>query len=119
MRDEVVYLRHIRDAIAKISAYTEGGKKEFFSNPMIQDAVVRNLEIIGEAAGNLSPDFRKSHGKVPWRRIMGMRNVLAHEYFGVDLGIVWKVVTKRLPLLHRQIELMIKKNMGRGREGKK
>ncbi len=88
MRDEKVYLRHIFDAIEKIRSYTESGKKEFFLNPMIQDAVVRNLEIIGEAAGNLSPEFRKRTGKIPWRRIMGMRNILAHEYFGVDLKIV-------------------------------
>ena len=118
MRDEVVYLRHIQDAILKINAYTEGGKKEFFSNPMIQDDVVRNLEIIREAAGNLSSSFRKSHSKVPWRQITAMRNVLAHEYFGVDLDIVWKVVSKRLPVLHRQVKLMIKQSGGRGRKRK-
>ncbi|MBM4122529.1 MAG: DUF86 domain-containing protein [Nitrospira sp.] len=112
MKDEAVFLRHIQDAIAKIETYTEGGKAAFFENSMIQDSVIRNLEVIGEAARNLSPGFRKKHSKVPWRGIMGMRNVLTHEYFGVDLHIVWKVVSKRIPTLKRHVVGILKKEKG-------
>jgi uncharacterized protein with HEPN domain len=62
---------------------------------MVQDAVIRNLEVIGEAVKNLSSDFRRLHPEIPWRSITALRNVLIHEYFGVDLEIVWRVVTRR------------------------
>ena len=77
---------------------------------MVQDSVIRNLEIIGEAARNLPADLRKSYPKVPWRSMMGMRNVLIHEYFGVDLDIVWKVVVQRLPILKSHVTVMLAKN---------
>ncbi len=112
MKDETVFLRHIQDAIAKIEAYTEGGKAVFFENSMIQDSVIRNLEVIGEAARNFSPEFRKKHPKVPWRGITAMRNILIHEYFGVDLHIVWKVVSKRIPTLKRHVAALLKKQKG-------
>ena len=110
MKDVSAYLKHIREAIAKIEKYTKGGQKKFMEDTMIQDSVIRNLEIIGEAARNLPTDLRKSSPKVPWRSITGMRNVLIHEYFGVDLDIVWKVVTQRLPVLKRQVSVMLAKS---------
>ena len=99
MKDVSAYLRHIAEAIEKVEKYTKGGRRKFVEDTMIQDSVIRNLEIIGEAAKNLPAELRKSYPKVPWRSNMGMRNVLVHEYFGVDLDIVWKVVTQRLPIL--------------------
>lgn len=66
---------------------------------MVQDAVIRNLEVIGEAVKNLSSDLRRRHPAIPWRGITALRNVLIHEYFGVDLEIVWRVVSRRLPTL--------------------
>jgi uncharacterized protein with HEPN domain len=110
MKDASAYLKHIREAIVKIEKYTEGGRKTFSEDTMIQDSVIRNLEIIGEAARNLPVDLRKSYPKVPWRSMMGMRNVLIHEYFGVDLDIVWKVVAQRLPVLKRHVSAMLAKN---------
>jgi uncharacterized protein with HEPN domain len=110
MKDASAYLKHIREAIVKIEKYTEGGRKAFLEDTMIQDSVIRNLEIIGEAAGNLPADLRKSYPKVPWRSITGMRNVLIHEYFGVDLDIVWKVVAQRLPVLKRHVSAMLVKS---------
>ena len=77
---------------------------------MIQDSVIRNLEIIGEAAGNLPADLRKSYPEVPWRGITGMCNVLIHEYFGIDLDIVWRVVGQRLPVLKAHVTIMLAKN---------
>jgi uncharacterized protein with HEPN domain len=112
MKDESVYLKHIRDAIERIESYTEAGKDSFFENRMIQDSVIRNLEVIGEAVRNLSPEYKKKHSKVPWRGITGMRNVLIHEYFGVDLEIVWKVVDNRIPVLKRHIIAMLSRPKG-------
>lgn len=107
MREESVYLKHIRDAIAKIESYTAGGRGAFFHDTMVQDAVVRNLEVIGEAVKHLSPDFRRRHPRIPWRSITALRNVLIHEYFGVDLEIVWRVVQRRLPTLKRSVEQLL------------
>ena len=107
MKDTRVYLLHIRDAIVQIGSYTEGGREEFFNNKMIQDAVIRNLEIIGEATKKLTPDLRDRYPEVPWSRIAGMRDVLIHDYFEVDLQIVWDVVQNRLPELKRHIEALI------------
>lgn len=110
MKDASAYLRHISEAIAKVEKYTRGGRKKFMEDTMVQDSVIRNLEIIGEAARNLPSDLRKSYPKVPWRSITGMRNVLIHEYFGVDLDIVWKVVAQRLPVLKSHVSAMLAKN---------
>lgn len=74
---------------------------------MVQDAVIRNLEIIGEAVRNLPSGFKKDYPKVPWRSITGLRNVLIHEYFGIDMAIVWGVVSKRLPVLKRHALLLL------------
>jgi len=98
-RDDV-YLRHILEALDRISAYTEegraGGRERFMADQMVQDATVRNLEIIGEATKRLSTEFRASHPDIPWTSMAGMRDVLIHDYMGVDLGIVWEVVENRL-----------------------
>ncbi len=107
MKDDEVYLKHIRDAIVQINSYTAEGEESFFKEKIIQDAVIRNFEIIGEAVKNLSPDIRKRKPNVPWSRIAGMRDVLIHEYFGVDLKTVWDVVENRLPDLLRQVEELL------------
>ena len=109
MKDETVYLKHILDAIKKIQSYTSDGRKAFFQNTMVQDAVIRNLEIIGEAVRILSFEFRRRHPDVPWRSITALRNVLIHEYFGVELEIVWRVVQRRLPNLKRYVEMLLVK----------
>jgi uncharacterized protein with HEPN domain len=91
------YLRHIGDAIDKILAYTADGQEAFRANPMAQDAVIRNFEIIGEAVKNLSTELKGEHDDVPWRNIGAMRDKLIHHYFGVDLDVVWDTVTNVLP----------------------
>ncbi|MFN8625542.1 MAG: DUF86 domain-containing protein [Candidatus Binatia bacterium] len=103
MKDDQVFLAHIRDAIARIESYTHGGRGAFLIDTKTQDAVMRNLEVIGEAVKNLSVDLRTKHPEVPWNRIAGMRDVLIHEYFGVRLETVWNAVEHRLPELKRYV----------------
>jgi uncharacterized protein with HEPN domain len=110
VKDPAVFLRHIQDSIARIEAYTATGRRAFLVDTMVQDAVIRNLEIIGEAVRNLPLDLRRQHPTIPWRSITALRNVLIHEYFGVDIDIVWRVVDRRLPALKRHVVLMLKKS---------
>jgi len=97
------YLEHILQAIARIDRYlVHVGKTEFFANEEKQDAVIRNLEIIGEAAGNILrhfPDFAEQHPDIPLRAAYGTRNALAHGYFKVDLSVVWNTFERDLPVL--------------------
>lgn len=96
MKDESVYLRHMLDCIDRIRTYAAGGRDTFLADSMIQDAVVRNLEVIGDAAKQIGEATRQAHPTVPWRQMAGMRDVLAHNYLGVDLHIVWSVVEREL-----------------------
>lgn len=105
-RDDL-YLRHILEALDRIATYTEGGRESFMDEQMVQDATVRNLEIIGEAAKRLSSEFRSTHPDILWTSMAGMRDVLIHDYMGVDLGIVWEVVENRLVPLRARISEMV------------
>ena len=103
MNRDAVYLTHILECIDRIEHYTASGYEAFSSDTMVQDAVVRNLEIIGEATKQLSFDLRKQHPQIPWRRIAGMRDVLIHNYMGVDPEEVWNVVDNELEKLKEQV----------------
>jgi len=103
MKDDRVYLWHIRDCIERIFEYTQEGESAFFQDTKTQDAVIRNLEIIGEASRNLSQAFKSAHSGIPWVKISDMRDKLIHEYFGVNLTMVWDVVSEILPFFRQQI----------------
>lgn len=107
MRDRV-YLQHIVDAIVKIETYVQVGREEFLASSHWQDAVVRQLEIVGEASKRLSDDLRSRHDDIPWRRICGLRDVLIHDYMGVDLNAVWEVAKTQIPELKTRIDLILK-----------
>ena len=93
-----LYLEDILEALEKIQRYVKGLNYDTFAkNDMAVDAVIRNLEIIGEAAKNLPEDIKNKNADIPWKRMIGLRNIAVHEYFGVDLSIIWEVVTKNLP----------------------
>ena len=98
------YPIHIRDAIAKIEIYSSVGKGRFFTETHWHDAVIRQLEIIGEATKNLSEEIRSQHSDIPWKRIAGQRDILIHNYMGVDLNAVWAVTRKDLPNLKSRVE---------------
>ena len=100
VRDDQVYLAHIRDALMQISTYTAGmDNKAFLGNRMVQDAVIRQFEIVGEATKNLSISFRECHSLLPWKDLAGFRDKLIHQYFGVDLSSVWRSVVDDVPVL--------------------
>lgn len=104
MKNDKLYLTHILECITNIESYIPNGEDDFFSSKLIQDAVIRNLEIIGEATKRISKDFREKHPNVPWREMAGLRDVLIHDYFGVDNGIVWNVVEKEIQPLKKNNE---------------
>ena len=103
-KDDLVYLQHILDAISIIEEYIAGKTyKEFESNIMLRDAVIRELEIIGEATKNISMEFREKHPDFPWRQMAGVRDKLIHDYLGVDIGAVWDTAVKDLPSLKQKL----------------
>jgi uncharacterized protein with HEPN domain len=106
--DESVYLQHILDAVFKIESYVKGSNEEaFYKNTLIQDGVIRQIEIIGEAVKRLSSDLKDAHSHIPWQDIAGMRDKLIHDYFGVDIGTVWLTVKNDIPVLKSQIKKIL------------
>jgi uncharacterized protein with HEPN domain len=109
MKDNLTYIEHILAAINKIEMYLEDANFEKFSqNDMMFDAVVRELEIIGEASNNISEEFQKQYPGIPWQKVVSMRNVLIHEYFGVDKGLVWSTCQDDLQNLRAITEKIIR-----------
>lgn len=104
-KDPKIYIEHILSAIQKINQYTTDlSIEQFIEDDKTHDAVIRQLETIGEAAGQLEDEFRQQYSNMPWKFMLAMRNKLIHEYFDVDLEIVWKTVKESLPELKKQLE---------------
>jgi uncharacterized protein with HEPN domain len=113
-RNMKLYLQDIWESILAIEEYSHGlSEDEFYSNRQAQDAVVRRLEIIGEAAKNIDKDFRNKHPQIPWKKIAGMRDIIAHEYFGVKLDRVWDVIRKDLSDLKEKIRTVMEEENAR------
>ncbi|MBI5560841.1 MAG: DUF86 domain-containing protein [Deltaproteobacteria bacterium] len=107
-RDYKVYLDDILEAVTKISDYTKGLTLEGLKDDAkTLDAVVRNLEIIGEAAKKVPEEIRRRCPDVEWKRIAGLRDILIHEYFGIDVNIIWDIIRNRLSPLERQIRKIL------------
>lgn len=107
MKGDRLYVAHILECIQRIELYARGGPEAFLKTPMAQDAAIRNFEVIGEAAKRVSPGLKQAHPEVPWRRIAGFRDVLIHDYMGVDLNEVWNIVERELPDLKRKVEAIL------------
>jgi len=114
MNPDLVYLKHILDAVRKIESYASVGRDVFMKESHWQDAVIRQLEVIGEATKRLSLELRSDHPDIPWRRIAGMRDVLIHDYMGVDLAAVWEVTQRELPGLKGRVENILHESEERG-----
>jgi uncharacterized protein with HEPN domain len=110
MKTDRLYLEHIREAIDKIAAFTAAGREEFLRNQMVQDAVIRNFEIIGEAVKRLSESPKVKFPGIPWRRVAGFRDVLIHDYMGVDATEVWNIVQNHLPALRQAIDELLQRD---------
>lgn len=108
MKDDAVFLKHILESIDWIEKDIQGlTEKEFFQNVPIQDAVLRRLEIIGEAVRNLSDELKEKHSKIAWNKAMATRNILIHNYFGIDLPVVWDTIKHSLPEFKEQIKNLL------------
>ena len=101
-----MYIVHIQERIGRILEFTAGGRENFLDSPIIQDAVLRNFEVIGEAVKQLSAEIKARYSDVNWRDVAGLRDVLIHNYIGVNLDMVWHIIQDDLPILERTINAM-------------
>ena len=107
-KDVKIFLNHILESIENIETFSKDiTKNEFMNNRFNQNAIIRELEIIGEASRNIPDNFRKKHSDIIWKDIIGTRDKLIHNYFGVDIDVVWNAVTQDIPQLNAQIKKII------------
>ena len=112
MKSDLVYLLHIQEFcndIIEYIKYETDSFEDFKNNKMLVDAVIRKLEIIGEASNNISDDFKSKYSSIPFKEMKGIRNILIHEYFGVDYNIVYKTAIEEIPKLKKQIDELVER----------
>ncbi len=112
-RDDLGRLQDILDAIKRIEHYMRGtNRKKFADDLMRQDAIIRQIEIIGEAGRNVSAEFQEQHPEIPWSEMIGMRNKIVHDYFEIDIPTVWKTAKQALPPLKQAVAKLVKQVKG-------
>ena len=110
IKQDLPYLQHILNAISRIREYTEKkGYQYFIEDHLVQDGVIRQIEIIGEATKRLSDKIKKKYPDIPWKDMAGMRDKLIHNYLGVDIDAVWDTVENDIPILEKQLRDLMKK----------
>jgi uncharacterized protein with HEPN domain len=109
VRGDALRISDMLEAIERIRAFTSGGRAAFFSDPKTHEAVTLQLLKLGEAAGGLAPAFRESHDRVPWRRLVDLRNQIVHEYFRIELDDLWEFVIQDLTGLERELRRLVPK----------
>ena len=109
MKDDQLYIIHISECIQRIEKYLgDGGRDAFMASGLLQDAVIRNLQTMAESTTRVSEELQDKHPEIDWFKIRGFRNVLVHDYLGVDLGRIWNILANDLPNLKTAIEKMLK-----------
>ena len=104
IKDPLIFVEHIIESITNIEAFIKNvAKGYFFKNKEKQSAVIRQIEVIGEAAKNLPKEFTGKHPEIPWKDVIGMRDKLIHHYFGINLEVVWETVKTEIPILKEQM----------------
>jgi len=108
VKDDRLYLIHIQECIKRIDKYTGKGREGFMSDTMVQDSVIRNLQTLAESATRMSAPAKESCREVDWKGITGFRNVLVHDYLGVDLERIWLIIQRDIPVLKTAVERLLK-----------
>jgi uncharacterized protein with HEPN domain len=104
IKSDLAYVDHILDCIRKINDFSKDlSLRDFRKSELVQDAIIRNIEIIGEASKKISKDTKQTYYKIPWKEIAGMRDKLIHDYIGVDVDVVWKTIKEDIPILEAMI----------------
>ncbi|MDP4039090.1 MAG: DUF86 domain-containing protein [Candidatus Pacearchaeota archaeon] len=110
-KDSLIFINHILESINLIDCFSKGLTKEKLSNNKLkQSAIIRQIEIIGEATKNLPKEFIEKYKEVPWKDIIGMRDKIVHQYFDIDINIIWNVLEINLPDLKKKIKIILKEN---------
>ena len=107
MKDDRIYLLHIQECIQRIEANASTGREAFLTSPLLQDATLRNLQTMSEATQRLSDQVKASQPHIPWANIAGFRNVLVHNYLGIDLEQVWTIIVRDLPPLKAAVTVLL------------
>ena len=107
MKDDRIYLEHIIDCIDRINEYTQNDRFVFMNSPLVQDAVIRNLQTLSESTQKLSAELKAQHPEINWKAISGFRNILVHNYLGLDLPEIWAVIENRLPQLRGNLPKLV------------
>ena len=107
MKDDSIYLKHILDCIRRIEEDTSEGREKFLATHTLQDAVLRNLQTLSESAKRLSDPLKTSRPEIEWRRITAFRNILVHDYLGIDLDRIWRIVQHDVPQLKRAVAALL------------
>lgn len=101
-KDDSVYTEYMLDSILRIDEYVES-KEQFYNSRLVQDAVIRNLQVMAESSQRLSEDIKSNYPEIPWKSISGFRNILVHGYLSVDLDVIWSVIEQELPALEKAL----------------
>jgi uncharacterized protein with HEPN domain len=112
MKDERLYLIHIVECIERVEKYTEDGREAFINSTLVQDGVIRNLQVMAESTQRLLGTTKAGHPEIPWERIANFRNVITHGYMDLDLSIIWTVVERDIPPLKRCVATIIAERYG-------
>lgn len=107
MNRDKLYLSHIRDAISRIEIIAKHGREKFLTDFTMSDTAIKNFMVIGEASKNISTETKSKQPHIPWKKVAGFRDILIHNYFGIDLEEVWRIISFELPELHNAIDALL------------